>query len=580
MRLSHHSPTGPAGRRRSRLQQGYVLVMFALLLIPLLLVAGLSVDVGLWYNKTADMRKAADAAALAGVVWLPDEDAARSAALATAAPNGVSNGGNVTVNVGVSTVSARRIRVTITDTQVGSFFYQNLGGRRIPLSRTSFAEYTLPVPMGSPRNFFGTGKLLRGGIVPGFSSEELYQSVNTYCSDKVNGDRHQPKSPVGTKCGADQSERRPYELYIEAVEGRPATIDVLLYDPRFSTATVPNNTVVDTVCTYPGWNNYAPYVRAGSSGATIWGPLRYQTWNGNAWTPTSGTVIDAGESAYIGSGVYYRTSTPTGPASCSPVYGTEQPIDRYYGGSGDEAYTFTLYSADNTPLNDNDNPAICTQTFTAATAMSYGSYLGSNRWSRLCQIPTSAPSGRYVLRVENSGTTTPNVDGENNWGLVAKYTNASPGLCDGRNDANCPRVYGKQAISVRAVADTTQASFFLAEIEGEHAGKTLQLELYDPGEGGQRIEIMRPTSNTTWTPATFSWNSAGVGSGANVTSIDVTNSRFNGKVLTIDVPLSGYSPPSGNLWWQIRYTFGGTVNDRTTWSAQILGDPIHLVEEF
>lgn len=35
------------------------------LLIPLLLMVGLSVDVGSWYNRSSDIQKAADAAALA-----------------------------------------------------------------------------------------------------------------------------------------------------------------------------------------------------------------------------------------------------------------------------------------------------------------------------------------------------------------------------------------------------------------------------------------------------------------------------------------------------------------------------------
>lgn len=162
MRFSHHShQQAVAHRRRAQARQkGYVLVMFALLLIPMLLMAGFSVDVGLWYNRVADMRKAADAAALAGVVWLPDETAARNAALDAAARNGFTNGGSVTVTAIASPHFDRQIQVTITDTQVGSFFYQNLGGRKIPISRTSYAEYVLPVPMGSPRNFFGTGRLL------------------------------------------------------------------------------------------------------------------------------------------------------------------------------------------------------------------------------------------------------------------------------------------------------------------------------------------------------------------------------------------------------------------------------------
>jgi hypothetical protein len=128
------------------------------------------------------------------------------------------------------------------------------------------------------------------------------------------------------------------------------------------------------------------------------------------------------------------------------------------------------------------------------------------------------------------------------------------------------------------------ASFYLAEIAPEHAGKKLKLELFDPGEGGSKIEIMKPTGTdgNSWTPANFSWKSdSTTATGANnVNFLDVTNSVFNGKLVEITIDLAGYAPPTNNDWWQIRYTFSGAVTDRTTWSARIIGDPVHLVEEY
>ncbi|MCB0964362.1 MAG: hypothetical protein KDA98_13870, partial [Acidimicrobiales bacterium] len=60
-RLSHHHAdrsvvAAVAVRRRER---GYVLVTFALLLVPLLLMAGLAIDVGSWYNRASNIQKAA-----------------------------------------------------------------------------------------------------------------------------------------------------------------------------------------------------------------------------------------------------------------------------------------------------------------------------------------------------------------------------------------------------------------------------------------------------------------------------------------------------------------------------------------
>ena len=63
--------------------------------------------------------------------------------------------------------------------------------------------------------------------------------------------------------------------------------------------------------------------------------------------------------------------------------------------------------------------------------------------------------------------------------------------------------------------------------------------------------------------------------------MSVINSVFNSRLLEITVDLTGYAPPSDNNWWKIYYNFnsGTAVTDRTTWSARILGDPVHLVEE-
>ena len=152
-----------------------------------------------------------------------------------------------------------------------------------------------------------------------------------------------------------------------------------------------------------------------------------------------------------------------------------------------------------------------------------------------------------------------------------------------------------------------QASeFYLAQIDAVHAGRQVQIDLWDPGDTGAlsaSLEILQPTA-TTYSPMTFSWTSAkgttnagasactGL-SGTNVTSV-VTNtggsSRFNGCWLTITVVLpttytaphpSGDSVTAEEGWWKIRYTMGGATTafstDLTGWKVTIRGNPVHLV---
>lgn len=502
MHLTHHPPTSVAHRRAAG-ERGYVMVTFALLLVPIMLMAGLSIDVGYWYNEASNLQKAADAAALAGVVWLPDEGLAESAALAAAAKNGYSRGGEISISV--TEVGDRRLKVTIRDSTVKTFITNKFGGRNIALERSAIAEYVLPVPLGSPRNFFGLGTLPTG------YSENLFQAVNPWCTDKVDGDRYQ--SPfVGNRPYSNQncqltytgSLRNPeyrsygYETYIEVPANRTGNIEVLLLDPQY----------------------------------------------------LSGTAV--------------------------------YDLNLY---NGNQYYNFALYEADNTPLSDADNPAVtgCTKTYTGATAWDGINFLGTTRWNRLCTITTSMPAGKYVLRVTNQVGSRYGA-GSNSYGVVAKYTSAAytntAALCDARNVSTCPRVYGKDAISVYANQSSSTADFYLAEIDSIHIGKKMAIELFDPGEGGSDIRIRRPTGTNSWTDATFTWTSNDGTSGGPTTILDVTNSKFNGETVQLMIDLTGYTPPADNEWWQIRYNFtSGTVTDRTTWSAKVIGDPVHLIEE-
>ncbi len=141
-----------------------------------------------------------------------------------------------------------------------------------------------------------------------------------------------------------------------------------------------------------------------------------------------------------------------------------------------------------------------------------------------------------------------------------------------------PAGYGKEFISVYANTSAKTASFFLAEIGPEHSGKKLKLDLWDPGEGGDNIQIMSPTGPNSWSAVPFTWK-VGTDATTSTNTLDVKNSVFNGKLVEITVDITGYNPPSNNRWWQIKYAFtSGSVTDRTTWSARIVGDPVHLLE--
>ncbi|MBK5223972.1 MAG: Tad domain-containing protein [Acidimicrobiia bacterium] len=504
------TPKRIAAARRRRADGGFVIAMFALTLTGLLVFAGFSVDVGAWYARASQIQRGADAAALAGVVWMPNFPKAEEVALAAAAQNGFVHDDDGPIKVVVTPVASRpeRLRVTITDERVDQYF-SSLVMEPSSITRRSVAQYVLPVPLGSPRNFLGTGSLATG------YNENLWLAVSAWCTNKYDGERYQARfGGLGTSYSPSDCVQNPgpadpdlnneydeegYEFYIDAPVDRTYDMDIILFDARYHTGGIGDSVL----------------------------------------------------------------------------------------SSGDQSYKFSLYSADDTPLDDSDNPLLCERVFTKDTPFEFN-YLGRSEWNHVCEathfsrITPAEPSGRYVLRVQNTANER-FAAGSNLFSIVARPTSGfGPNqLCDGRSAPLCPRVYGKDSLPVFAKQSSATANFYLSEVDPVHAGKTMRITLFDPGEGGSSIKVRRPSGTDSWEDATFSWTSdhPSYPSDSNTTVLDVSSSRFNGRTITIDIDLEGYSPPADNEWWQISYNFGsGSVTDRSTWSVNIIGDPVHLVE--
>ena len=89
----------------------------------MLIFAAFAVDFGSWYTRSAELKRAADAAALAGVVWMPEFDLAQQYALEAAAKNGFVDGqNNISVSVQDVPNNNRQLVVTIRDNKAKQFF--------------------------------------------------------------------------------------------------------------------------------------------------------------------------------------------------------------------------------------------------------------------------------------------------------------------------------------------------------------------------------------------------------------------------------------------------------------------------
>jgi hypothetical protein len=146
---------------------------------------------------------------------------------------------------------------------------------------------------------------------------------------------------------------------------------------------------------------------------------------------------------------------------------------------------------------------------------------------------------------------------------------------------------------------TSNSEFYLAQVPRFYAGKTLQLNLWDPGDTSPlsaTLYVEVPTSSG-WSPTPFTYSAATgtTNSSSNTacnsnsnnspsnnsvqTSTGASLGLFNGCWLTLNVPIPATYNGDQSGWWKILYSMNGngTSSDVTTWTAQILGNPVHLI---
>jgi hypothetical protein len=502
-------------------EEGFVAVFIGLVLVVMLVFAAFTVDFGSWYTRSAQIKRAADAAALAGVVWMPEFDQAQQYALAAAARNGFVNGqNNISVNVEDIPSNNRQLRVTIRDVKAKQFFSRIVTSNQ-SIGRSSLAEYVLPVPLGSPKNTIGTGDLLSGT-----NKENFWAAVSGYCSGHESGDKKLAR----------------YESYSQS-----------------SSSSACNNGSAQSDDDYdPEGYLYAIDLPEDASSLKL----------------------EAYDAAY---------NEPSDP-DAGLVSG--QDVKTYY----------EIYDRNLTPL-DLSNLTLLTTVQADTDSSTY-----SNQWQSLYTW-SNPQAGQYYVRVYTDANQTTNSRGSNGFAMRA-YTGSSFSTCTtivGQTgySASCPQVHAVSDLSIFANISSTAPSFYLAQIDPIHAGKTMRINLFDSGEGASSLQILDPNGN----PAGFVWSTpcnpptppsgscSGTASGFNPSlSVSGTgtqpytglnsNSKYNDRFITIDIPLpSNYatkyldsSTGTVKTWWKVKYNVGSTTTDRTTWSVNIVGDPVHLLQ--
>jgi hypothetical protein len=702
------SPAASGGRRPA----GQILVLFVMAIFVITGVVAIVIDVSWYWASSLRVQRAADAAALAGVVWLPgDPTSAYSTARTEASKNGYTNGGAVTVDAIKDPQNDRRLNVTIT-TPVNTYFMRILGMSSIQASRTARAEFILPVPMGSPQQWYGVGSfewMAPGPVTPngpktptvtatpnGWTNPNNGRvSDNSYATNNAGGQQGYGNFAFAVPAGATIV---GIEVRVEAKSSDAAGCEIgvaLSGDNGASYGT--QKTVALT-----GADPASPYSLLGSS-SDLWGGTWTDTKFGNGLFRLRVSELDPGAACVdsattsldsLSATAYYRVPggiapmavpTPAGetvaPTSqgfwgavitkggarrngdrFSPyrVYGSQATLNAEYDANGYD-YTvelkagtsngrvwlfdptfcatatnpngsgnfgagdhwteqptgtvdmspvtteYRLYWNNNTPYEPLDDVLV-------GTPLIYNNERQSDQSGNFGTVPTVTPGGiaisdcranpahntwvslanglnpgMYRLNVKVSSPNNDATAAENLWSI---YVGAA-------GPAGNARVYGGGRMAAYSNLNGAAAyqSFYLAQIDAVHAGKTLIIELFDPGDvaGNAKLRIKSP-NGSAYNNATFSYTSdancvAGTSDACSAanrtyiqTAISGSGSSFDNTVITISIPLpasygsGGLQPPGEpeSGWWKIEYEVGA-ANDTTTWQVSIRGNPVHLV---
>ncbi len=532
--------------------RGYVIAMVTLLLVPMIGFMALAIDVGAWYTQATKVQRAVDAAALAGVVWMPDADKAETVAVETISKHGVNfgetyddgNGGTPPRwDLRVEAVPGNdfQLRVVLTD-NTAPIFFGEMFIDNVDITRQAISEFVKPVPIGS-------------------SGHTLGIQCNVSGSNNTNECNGVPQAGYWLRIVGPQRPHHHGDYKAAACLGLGGAPCDVSADPTAATNTgfdpdgytlaidVPVKDQPVTVEIFsPGWFDNQPRWLDGSGNPTN---TNTGVRNGAAWDERD-------------------------------AWGDDSEINT----------KFSLFEADGsvltTPLHPGTEVAGCTTIYgygTDRAVLGDGDY--ADEWKVHCTFtPTFADI--YPLQVQTYGFPgAGNHGGKTNAYSVRAYYGFTPPseLTPGVQ----PKVYALDFMSIASRSGVTR--FEIAEIDPVHAGKTLSLRLFDPGDGSGDITLtVRDPNGATpancvmrdWDPEDQAPpNLVPVDDQSTCTAITRIDggspaNQYNDKWLEIQIPLP-VSYTCTDCYWSIDYTAPSGFGEGTTWAVSVLGDPVRIV---
>ncbi len=599
---------------RRACEAGYAAVLVAIV-VPIVGIgcAATAVDTGRWYVEAEMVQKAADAAALAGVPYLPqDLTAATARAKEVAQRNGFTDGPNVSVQVVIGN-KPTQLSVTISST-IDNTFGAAIGVPKATIDRTAVADYQGPAPMGSPCNTFGnepTSGTGPSGATPAgtargasplpncTSTPQFWALVEGPETGKVQGDRYQTRkcesSGVDGCTGVTNNEYDDFGYVFvvkvtDAAVGSP--IELQLFDPMMvstgqNCSQLPKEDKFpdDTFPTNPYVLNNDARNRYSKDGATS-----PSFCTGDSY-PGSGSGANPKHDLTTSFVLRQQSDTQNARKALLQNDISGSPCIKQYGSF------------------NTDNKNIKEKVFQQGES-EYEPEVASqfHTWSKLCTfIPDR--SGDYYLQVRTNVTL---------GGSGGTYIR-SGNLAAAADTGNTTQGEGSNAFAMRAVtapgresqvavagynhmpifvnSDAAQTDFNLIRVLPGAAGQKISFSYYDAGDAQSNgaVQVVPPTDATgSITSVPFPGGCRAVGGSAGPTEVPIANctapfvqggggtSKNNGKTETITIPIpADYNCnylSFGGCWYKVKVAFGsGSVHDVTTWDATVIGDPVRLV---
>lgn len=560
-------------------------------------VGAFAVDVARWYVEGARLQKTVDLAALSGVVALPsDPTDAQSLARTTSVANGWTIDDNLVTFQAQQLANPTRLQVTMSS-QVDNTLARLFGVPTTRITKTAVADFAPPATLGSPCNVLGRQDMDPDVVGDCGDNQNYWLNVAGPESTKRNGDNFAASwcnddSTDGCRRGVRQApanvDYNDFPGYVYIVEaGRSGTLRLEGYDLGFyetgDFCNRPMPSVPAGLASDPDYQDR--FVRGNSTSADPFcsGDVRFGPDNSG-----SGDAVDTQFSILEPSPSVYRPLD--GELFCQGNY--EGVLN------GDIAAQFDPEDGD--PATDNGINTELEKHF--------------HRWSQICDrtgpqaesdaddnatlIPVQAGE-RWAIRVQTSDG-----GGHNRYALRASI--------DGSSDV---RIYAIDRFSIytntatnAAAGGNSPATFNLIRLDSSTAGKTVRIGLFDLGDvpdgtitgtmrdpSGDpfdqcRATIGQPVINpltgqvdTNYPDYLSGWEFPGRDLGGTCGfNTAVAPGQQNGRLraFTAAIP-SDYTCNDSDLtacWVTVELDPTVAANDTTTWSAEIIGDPVRLVD--